>query len=444
MAHILTITHGATTIDLAGDNVIIDYVPQPGNGETVTESAQIRLMDTSSSDLLDCIHSIETAFRMAREYQQTGTGDQVFVNFAPGSDSDAWRSEILDGKLVHNRELLGYEWANSQEDATLAWTRRDYWDGPLTALTVSNTAGSTDGWLAIYNHTDSDAGHENWVQIASTDIDGNMPGPAFISIDNTYATQKLYSAWIGQNWTSATDFEHILEGESSTAGSTNGTDSDCSGGAYSSATITANTWTDLFTWTLSDTDVLAPAKGSWFKVLAAFTGTVPVSARFRLKFSYQAATIYQTGITNLDSSRALATREIATVRIPPWLPGDSGLAAIELTLQGWAVAATQVDLDFLQLTPLDGYRFLDCVGYGADQNYCFVDDAIEKKTYLTAQASPDDTRVGLLNGYGQRIHLYPGKTNRLYFLLHSNVADTAEADRTAGVKVAYRPRRRTL
>ena len=101
-----------------------------------------------------------------------------------------------------------------------------------------------------------------------------------------------------------------------------------------------------------------------------------------------------------------------------------------------------VNLDFLQITPLDGWRMLECAGYGVVENSRMIDDAMNETKYIDDGSG--DNKAGILVGYGNPIHLYPGKDQRLYFLMHSHTANIAEILRTISVKLFYRPRRKTL
>ena len=85
---------------------------------------------------------------------------------------------------------------------------------------------------------------------------------------------------------------------------------------------------------------------------------------------------------------------------------------------------------------------LECSGYGVLQNSRMIDDGINRITYIDSGAGSD--KAGYLVGYGSPIALYPGKNQKLYFLMHSVYGDTAEIDRTASIKLFYRPRRRTI
>lgn len=201
--------------------------------------------------------------------------------------------------------------------------------------------------------------------------------------------------------------------------------------------------TTLFTWSLTSA-FLNACKGSFYKILARFCTTAPTNVRLRLKLQYNLTTIWQSGQVAPDPTRSLLIRDLFTLRLPPWLPGQTDLNAITMLLTGQQStgSAINVDLDFLQITPLDGWRMLECLGYGIVQNNRLVDDGINGSFYIDDGAGAN--KIGILVGYGNPIVLYPGKKQRLYFLMHNWLGDSAEIARTASVKLFYRPRRRTL
>jgi len=99
----------------------------------------------------------------------------------------------------------------------------------------------------------------------------------------------------------------------------------------------------------------------------------------------------------------------------------------------------------MQLIPVDGFRYIQGINTaGATTNERIVDDAILRYTYQDDGAGAD--KRGFYATYGNPIHLYPAKNQRLYFLMHGNGASTemATVNRKLSVKLYYRPRRLSL
>jgi len=246
---------------------------------------------------------------------------------------------------------------------------------------------------------------------------------------------------MSQTWTDPDNIWHNFEGESSTLG-TPIADPDCSDGYYMRASLASGAEYNLFSWSLTH-DFLDACKGGYFKMLARFKGAAPTSVRFRIKILNSATVVWQSGQISLDANRALQIRDLFTLRLPPWLIEQSGLAALTIILTGQQStgASINVDLDFFQFMPLDGWRMLECAGYGVEHDGHMMDDGFNESAYIDDYTG---AKAGILVGYGNPISLYPGKKQRLVFLMHSNVGNTAEIVRTISVKLYYRPRRKTL
>ena len=96
-----------------------------------------------------------------------------------------------------------------------------------------------------------------------------------------------------------------------------------------------------------------------------------------------------------------------------------------------------MNIDFIQLTPADGYRELKTASYDVPYEYRIIDDGIGEYLYVDDGAGAD--KAGIMTGYGAPIQVWPGRNQRLYFLMNPD-----EIARTLSVKVFYRPRRRSL
>lgn len=311
--------------------------------------------------------------------------------------------------------------------------------GPANAYidvheTVTNEAAGDS--ISIYDI-------QNYVHIAAAAIAGDLPAPTRIEITNDNAAPAIETIWIGQNVLGSPDeWPHILEAEDSDTGS-NSADATCSSGKKRSYTITT-TEAKVTGWTI-ESATLTSAFGGYFKVLARFAaGTNVTDVKWRIKILYSGTVIWEgPQILFSDTYTAIARliREIDTVQLPPFIPENS--ASVDLTFELWGQSnsggSEAVDLDCLVLLPLDGFRRLRSKD-GIVQTSIAKDDAVTR-TYFqeTANGQVRDISVA-----GEPIMLRPNEMNRLYILLHTMTANTAEYNRTISVKVYYRPRRVTL
>lgn len=444
----LYIKYGSITLDFQADGyeVVGGFYPEtPNKGmESISDQFQVRIEGVSGADLRSKINAIRLAFEHAQEHKDDALAANLY--YEVDDSGDAWMSKLLGGE-VHYDSRLENTWRHNQVVVTIIAGHKPYWDAQdevQVPLSNGNGTNNTTG-LVVFNHDDGGGAspnhHDNWVSIDGDDILGDLPGPTRLEVINSYASNLLFTLWIGHNWTDPDNFTHIWEGEDSTGGSSV-SNAGCSGGYYSHY-VCASGGVVLFTWTLSDT-FLDTCQGRYYKVLARFLAGAPTAVKFRIQLKYLNTAVWQSGQITVDSSRAFQIRDLFTLMLPPWLPGQTNLKELKMVLMGTQNTGSpvDVDIDFLQLTPLDGWRMLECAGYGIAQNERLVDDGVNGNSYIDNGA--DDNKAGILVGYGNPIALYPGKNQRIYFLMHSNMADTAEILRTISVKLFYHPRRETL
>ena len=449
----LFIKYESTTLDLQEDGykLIDGFFPEtPDEGaESVSDQFTILIKGSSADDLRAKIGAITLMLEHSRRHVDDSLAAWIYFSvddpYDPGGTIPEWQSKIVDGLVMYDKNL-DRNWRQNKVLLTVVIEHKPYWDSSIEyAVPLTNGNGSrvTSG-LTIYNHDDggTSPAHDNWVQIDAADILGDMPGRTRLEVLNSYATNRLYTLWIGQNWTDPDNFSPILEGESSSLG-TQYADSACSNGYYMQKSLISGSEQDIYKWTLSAA-YLNACKGGYFKILARWWGAPRTEVKYRLKLEFAVTHIWQTGQITLDTSRGLQIRDMFTLRIPPWLLGETSLASLDLILSGEQNTGSSfnINLDFLQVTPLDGWRLLECSGYGVLQNSRMVDDGLNDVCYIDTGAGSD--KAGYLVPYGSPIELYPAKKQKLHFLMHSQLGDIAEIVRTASVKLFYRPRRRTI
>lgn len=443
----LYIKYGNITLDFQADGyrLVDGFFPEtPDEGmENITDRFDILIKDSSPADLHEKINNIRLALEHARIHKDDALA--AWIYYEVDNSNDAWMTKLLGGSVIYDSSL-GRRWRHNAVMATVIVDRKPYWDAKdelQIPLTNGNGTNDTSG-LTIYNHDDADTSpaHDNWVSIEADDIEGDLPGPTRLEVINTYATSGLLTLWIGQNWTDPDNFIHMLEGENSSTGSEESI-AGTSGGKYRRYALASGAEATMFTWTLNDS-FLDTCYGQYYKFLARFQGAAPTWVKLRIKLQYAVTTIWESGQITMDSSRAFQIRDLFTLRLPPWLLGQTNLKTLTMLMTGQQTTGSpvNVDLDFIQITPLDGWRMLECAGYGVVQNSRMVDDGFNEVAYIDNGAGDD--KAGILVGYGNPITLYPGKKQRLYFLMHTWEGDKAEIARTATVKLYYRPRRKTL
>lgn len=459
MAVTLQISDGSVTVNLNDNSTAYvrtsGYVPrEPEVGEVeVEETAEAIFLGTVSTARGNK-NSLTRLFEQAKRYQDKKVGPRVYVQFKPESGDDTYRAEILSGRCELEEGTLNVNvglYGAGRIGARITWRRRYYWEGPETQVPLTNGNGTDDtSGLTIYNHDDAHAGHDNYVQIAADDVDGDLPSPARIELTNSYNDSDEDShVWIGHNVLSdPANFDHILEAEDATGASATA-NATCSGGEYVATTLSTDSETTMLTWALSSS-FLTDCNGAHFRVLARFREDATTAAnitdvKFRLKLQVDNRTIWQGEQVRPKVGDSYVIRDLGIIRLPPW-PIESGQSsvAMNLLLTGQRTSGVNetIDLDFLMLVPTDGFRLLERVGDGVAYNERLVDDGISETVYVDTGAST--ARRSNVVAVGKPVMLWPNTLQRLYFLIHTWTANNAEIVRTHTVKVYYRPRRASL
>jgi hypothetical protein len=273
---------------------------------------------------------------------------------------------------------------------------------------------------------------------------GTIPTPCRIEMTNNDAGADLQTVWIGNNYLSEPeDFAHILEAEDSDTGS-NTANAGASSGQYRAYAGISTPEAKITGWTIP-TETLVAADSAYFKVIARFfDGTNITDVKYRLRIYYASQILYDGPQIEFDDTYAGISRlwrELDTIQLPPYLL--EGNSPTDLTLELWGIStsggAETVNLDLLMLLPVNTYRKLYSIS-GVAQNSVLVDDGVLGIYYQTVSSE----LVSDITAEGEPIMLWPGIDNRIYFIQHSETANTADIDRAMSVRVYYRPRRVTL
>jgi hypothetical protein len=448
----LKISDGTTTVTLTSTPFDIrEYQPRVGTEEerTVSETCEVRVTDGTVANNLDEIRAVNKLLNQAKRAQKNRALAKVYLLWKSASAATEYRSEIKDGRAEWDAAALTLPyWRGDTQFVLIHWERVNYWEGPEAqlALTNPNGTGNTDG-LTVYNCNDQDGAspnvRANYVDITGTAVLGDLPGVTRLELTNTYNSEaELYWVWIGQNVFTPSTFNHIIEGETASYGGDVINHASYSDGSAISRTFPGYVEQPLLKWDL--TSALAEAAlGRLHRI--TFRSTTMASwnvARYRLKVTYNAAVVWETALVQPDNTYAFQIRNLFTIKLPPWLTGLTDLDGLTLELHGMKTIESPGDLivDFIQLTPTDGYRELGVATYNVVYTERIVDDGINDRLYKDDGAG--DEKAGIVIDYGAPIHVWPGRNQRLYFLMHGQ--NTAEIDRTLSVKLFYRPRRRSL
>jgi len=431
MSQMLRITDGTITVTLSSGNMtLMSYLPQVAEGDYITEMAEICFTSDFATERSD-IATINRLLEQARRYQLLRVGNAVYVEYKPANtDASFYRSEVRDGRVV----------IGTYRQGSVIWTRESFWEGPETQIPLTNGNGTNNiTGLTVYNHDDADAGHDNYVSIAAVDVVGDLPAPPRLEITNNYnSTARAANVFVAHNVNSNPGtLAHILEAESATGGTT--TENANSSGGYDKALSWAvTTETQLLDWTIS-TAVLNACAGNFFRLLIRLTGNLAYSDLWlKVKINMEGTVIWESEWILAPNRYSLF--ELATAQLPAYLAGAGNIYPAHLVLFGKrnATGTHYLNVDYMQLSPLDGWRKLQPQGYHLGYLARLMDDMIDDYLYTDSWDTPG--KFGNYYTASTPLALIPNKLQRLYFL-HDTGGGGSVIARTLGIKVFYRPRR---
>lgn len=413
----------------------IEVMLRPGSGFTMAQAQSE-------------VQRLENLFRLAEERQDNKATIPLYLEFQPKDTSAIFRSEILSGKVVIDDDGLS-TWAISKTVLIqILITRRFYWEQSseveLPLWSTANPAPAATGGVIVNNRCDS--GYGNWVYAAGGNIGGSIPSPIRLEINNNFNnTTRFTKMWVGQNIFSSMNISNIIEAEtadhgtSSTAVDVAGT----SGGKILQCQVSSSAYQVICGWDLTSS-MLSQYKGRFFRIFAKFGSNPPINGlytQFRLYFPSGTYLTLVGQTPEVMLSTSYTYQDLGTIQLPPWLTNEDNLTALRLGMFVRSASNTLANLafDYIHITPLDGFRVLDPVGYGTPYGYTLTDDAMNRSLFVT----DGTTKAGYYVGYGNPLMVWPGRNTKFYFMARNDF-DAFELTRTYRIRIFYRPRRLTV
>lgn len=435
----LRLTDGTTTVTLTSSPWLgATYAPEAAEfgAETVTETA-VCVIEGSAATIRTAVNGLETLLHDAWLRSRVQNA-KLWVEYRP-IDSDAYfRSEVLGGSVQwsSNPAKRRLDASTNTVEVAVSWTRRNWWEGAEVELelSTSNQAAATGG-RTIYNHDDSGTGHDNWVQIAAAQVTGDLPGAVRVQLANSVGSARSYrKVFLGVNaFSDPANFAHVLEAESASGGGSVVSDANCSN---SSRRDIAPSGSLTLTWSLTAAQ-LQRTQGRWFRMLLRVNDhSGDLRVRPEVRDGGGTYTLWRGDSVVLPSQYG-GIFDLGSVPLPP---GGYATAYGALTLALVFSGTSLTELDFLQLTPLDAFRYLECMGAVANGE-SVVDNGYEGLAYVLSSSA----YLPLVAPRGEPLMLFPGKLQRV-FVLQQNLTGNSLAPiaDTLAVRVWHRPRRRTI
>jgi hypothetical protein len=435
---------GTTQLQDAGNGVDFTYTPMSTSisDEFVTETGRLRIRKTTTAAMGTVVANVARALNEAQLYNTYGGGTApVYMYFQPNGYADAYRTEIITGNLAlqdGNMDTTRVEGAGTKFfEFDLGFTRRNWFEGPETALTLSNPNGtSTSVYFDWYNDgggTLATRKRYNYVDIAATSVVGDLLAPVIITINGACKNVSVHNGW-NADYTAQTRFE-------AESGNNIGTFS-----TYGTLTANGTCSSGTIVHTMQHGEYIIDStkyQGNIYEIFARVLGNgstgngsaVEMSAFMSNNQSStpeDAVTVYPTiydeGLALFTAWRAV---DMGALYIPPVYAGTS-YANLYLQLD---IPHANIKCDVIHVLPLDRRIVASCSsGVGR-----FTIDTITGKHYGEVVGS-----YPLPLSIAGDMALCPNKNQRLHFLdtvyLNENVPGTA----THYVNVSYRPRRLTI
>jgi hypothetical protein len=434
MSHTLKLYDGTTTISLSTTNAwLIRYTPgtpkidDTGMYQKVTESVELQLYAASTSALQTFIQSIQRMLEAMRRRQVTRTKARVWLLFQPDGDAVEWRSEIVDARLVLGNDSLKL-WASNTVEAQLTLTRQPYWEGARTAIQCSTSKDTSPVTteVRVYSNDDATATDTNYLNIASTQITGDLPAPLELAIRFPVGGLSAPEIWL----------TNLVHGVPCTMDPfLLGTEADNGAAASWNAGETTQKWS----WKMVAAQ-LAACAGQNFHVLVAFSSKPTSTAYVRLKVCAYVDPGSQVYIPIHTGPWVKVTDALMNIGSAPIPPGgyDEAAGATALAIDVLDTGSNSGTIDFIQLTAAgEGlYRMIDQVGFLTEVDDKFIDKPVEELLYV---AEVGGAHQPILVSRQSPIFVWPGLQNRLRILMSEG--GTFTAARLLYVQAWYRPRR---
>jgi hypothetical protein len=436
---------GTTQLQDAGNGVDFTYTPMSTSisDEFVTETGRLRIRKTTTAAMGTVVANVARALNEAQLYNTYGGGTApVYMYFQPNGYADAYRTEIITGNLAlqdGNMDTTRVEGAGTKFfEFDLGFTRRNWFEGPETALTLSNPNGtSTSVYFDWYNDgggTLATRKRYNYVDIAATSVVGDLLAPVIITINGVCTSVSVHNGW-NADYTAQTRFEaedSPLVGMGSIYGTA------IAGGTCSNGTI-------VHTMQLSEHDVdFTKYQGNLYQVYGRILGNGTSGTGYPVEiltyigieklYNFGGAATVRPTIYDLSAlSVPWRIVDMGALYIPPVYAGTS-YSALHLVMH---VPDVNIKLDVLHVLPLDK-RLTATVPSSVTYMTRMVIDTVTNIHYAhtTTYTAPISTAGDMA--------LCPNKNQRLHFMDTVQMRESVPGTATHYVNVFYRPRRLTI
>lgn len=205
MTHYVGLKYGSSTISLSGGDTILNnyavtgaQAAQGGATNAIEETIAISVRGSTSQAAQSNWRAIERWIANVTVMQSAGGIEKLYLELQPSGDATRWQAELLSATLNPDPNALGL-WANNEVFGTLSVVRKP-WEGDITLLPLSNGHGTNVTTGITVDNRVSGATYSPYVDISASDVDGTLPAPLRLQLQNADGVSRSYERfWVGVN-----------------------------------------------------------------------------------------------------------------------------------------------------------------------------------------------------------------------------------------------------
>ena len=282
----------------------------------------------------------------------------------------------------------------------------------------------------------------NWLEIAAAQVDTVVNAPIRLELTNATGSTVTYkSIHIGTSqMNNIANMIWTLESTAGTGGAATESRA-ATNGFYNAITLSGSTEQEIWTFTLTAA-MLAASRGGWFlPVVRLQAGTIDTGLSMRLNIKKSTTTVFEGALITMTASDQM--QPLGLIQLPPNLNRLTSPAALTLSLRAIKSGGATINLDFIQLIPLDSYRQLTQIGYAIPAaNSIFIDELLTQDGMAYGvDGSSNEYQVWVERGSMLKVQ---DNTKQRIFLLYDESDNTLNVGRLMTAKVYHRPRRLSL
>jgi hypothetical protein len=424
------------------------YQQSVSSSDIVEDLITVSIQSDTVSDLFSFISKLDEIISRGSLFNSRPVVDPSIVIYQQNQSDPVYKSLILS--IYYDPLGISVESITAGSLLiNLHLKRPNFWIGPEISLPLSNANGNrVTTPLLIYNHNDNDSGHDNFVQITSSDIASDLPCPVKLNIVNTSSSNKLRNLFAFLNINSSPlSFPGYFEGESGTGGTTISS-SGCSNGSYQRLTWLVTTESLLLTWLINYSNARLFNNNN-FKCMLRLANVFTYSnlwLKIKVAFPSESNIIGETDWILARPNESL--QEFPPIRLPPCPSVFSDLSSpfyLLLYARRSSAGSHVLDVDYLHAYPLDGYLQAESI-VNLENTWQLLINPLSDLSLKHVELDTYYPSIGHFRSHimhGSSFYLTPGQPACISFL-HDIDSKLAPIDRTCTVQAWYSPLKRFI